>query len=206
MARNAAVPTEIRTSRVVLRPWRADDAARLHPILLENWDHLSPWIPQRVADPATESEVAARLASFAADFAADEKWRFGMFSVDGQTVLGEIDLFPRNATGRVAYGESDRAEIGYWLRADKTGHGLVTEAVQTVMSVARSLSRISRLEIRCDARNAPSAAIPKRLGFVLETTIDEPPSMPGAERSALEVWVLPTAIQSPAGTSTIRSP
>jgi hypothetical protein len=30
-------------------------------------------------------------------------------------------------------------------------------------------------EVRCDARNAPSAAIPRRLGFDLTATIAEPP-------------------------------
>ena len=67
------VPAEIRTQRFLLRPWRATDAAQLHPVLVENWEHLSPWIPRRVADPATVPELEQRLESFAADFAYDFK-------------------------------------------------------------------------------------------------------------------------------------
>jgi RimJ/RimL family protein N-acetyltransferase len=162
----------------------------LHPILVANWEHLSPWIPRRVADPATIPEVEQRLELFAADFANDLKWRYGMFSPDGQTILGEIDLFPRNAIDRVVYGESDRAEIGYWLRKDLTGQGLVTEGVETIMEIARGLPRITRLEIRCDAANLASSAIPKRLGFTLDTTLEEPPSTPGERSSQLQIWAL----------------
>ena len=67
--------------------------------------------------------------------------------------------------------DADRAEIGYWLRSDMTGQGLVSEAVRAVLDVASSLSKVSRVEIRCDARNLPSAAVPRRLGFALESSV-----------------------------------
>ena len=184
------VPIEIRTSRALLRPWRASDAVALRPVLVENWEHLSPWIPHRVADPATPAEVEQRLESFAADFADDVKWRYGMFTPDEQTILGEIDLFPRDATDRVVYGASDRAEIGYWVRKDMTGRGYVTEGVEAIVGLARDLSRISRLEIRCDAANVASSAIPKRFGFTLERTIEQPSSRAGDRPTGLEVWIL----------------
>ena len=182
------VPTEIRTPRLFLRPWRSDDAVRLQPILAENWAHLSPWIPARIADPATVPLVADRLAGFEADFAADREWRYAMLSADQRDVLGEIALFPRSAAGRVAYRDADRAEIGYWLRADWTGRGLVTEAARAVLDVAIELSQVSVVEIRCDARNGASSAVPRRLGFVL-----------GAESSTesngqLEIWCFECAI------------
>jgi RimJ/RimL family protein N-acetyltransferase len=192
----AAVPPEIRTERLYLRPWRAEDAEALHPILVANYEHLAPWIPPRVATPAVVPLLAERLAAFGAEFDADREWRFAMLTSDEQTLLGEIDLFPRSATGRVAFADADRAEIGYWLRADETGRGLVTEAVRAVIEVAKRTGRFTHLEIRCDARNAPSAAVPKRLGFELATTIDEPPppKSPPSESAGVElqVWTLDT--------------
>jgi RimJ/RimL family protein N-acetyltransferase len=184
------VPAEIRTQRFLLRPWRATDAAQLHPVLVENWEHLSPWIPRRVADPATVPELEQRLESFAADFANDLKWRYGMFASDETSIFGEIDLFPRDATDRVVYGSADRAEIGYWVREDMAGQGLVTEGVETIMGLARTLGRIQRLEIRCDAANLASSAIPKRLGFSLEKTVDEPASVAGHRGSELQIWIM----------------
>ena len=59
-----------------------------------------------------------------------------------------------------------------------------------IVDVARRTGRFAHLEIRCDARNAPSAAVPKRLGFELATTIDEPPASPQDPNVQLQVWTL----------------
>jgi ribosomal-protein-serine acetyltransferase len=163
-------PVELRTARLRLRPWRGDDAVGLHPILEINREHLGPWIPARVADPATIPELTTRLNGFAANFAADREWRFGMFSPDEREVFGEIGVFPRNAAGRVAFADADRAELGYWLRVDQTGRGIVTEAARAVLDVVHAVPQFSHVEIRCDARNEASVAVARRLGFELATS------------------------------------
>ena len=165
------VPHELRTDRLVIRPWRAEDAVALHPILEANWAHLGPWIPARVATPVPVAELAVRLAGFAADFEAAREWRYGVFALDTHEILGEIGLYPRSATGRVPYAGADRIEVGYWLRSDVTGRGYATEAARAVIRVASTLDRLNRVEIRCDPRNVASAAIPRRLGFTLESTL-----------------------------------
>lgn len=182
------VPTEIRTARVLLRPWRAEDAPELLPILEANRDHLGPWIPARVSTPVPVPELAERLAGYSREFEAAREWRYGMFSPDESTLLGEIGLYPRDAAGRVAYADASCVEMGYWLRADATGQGLVTEAAEVLLDLAAKLPRLSHVEIRCDARNAPSAAIPKRLGFTLATTIAERTVPSTAEPIYLQVW------------------
>jgi RimJ/RimL family protein N-acetyltransferase len=184
------VPIEIRTERLCLRPWRGEDAEALHAILVANYEHLAPWIPPRVATPAVVPLLAERLAAFGAEFQADREWRFAMLATDERTILGEVDLFPRSAAGRVAFPDADRAEIGYWIRADETGRGLVTEAVLAIVDVARRTGRFTHLEIRCDARNEPSAAVPKRLGFELAATIEEPPASPESPGVQLQIWNL----------------
>jgi RimJ/RimL family protein N-acetyltransferase len=182
-----SVPVEIRTARLLLRPWRSEDAAALHPILQENWAHLGPWIPARIATPAPIPVLAERLSGFAADFAADREWRYAMIKSDDDAVLGEVGLFPRSATGRVHYAQADRVELGYWLRADATGRGFVTEGAHAMLAAAAALPHVSCVEVRCDARNAPSAAIPRRLGFDLTTTIAERGSST-EPRGELQVW------------------
>jgi RimJ/RimL family protein N-acetyltransferase len=187
-----SVPAELRTARLLLRPWRSEDAPALHPILEANWAHLGPWIPARIATPAPIPVLAERLSGFAADFAADREWRFAMLTRDDNRVLGELSLFPRSAAGRVPYPDADRVELGYWLRADATGHGLVTEAAEAVLAMAATLPHVSQVEIRCDARNAPSSAIPRRLGFELTATIPEPGT---AEEPPAELQVWTTALR-----------
>ncbi len=190
----SAAPIEVRTARVLLRPWRAEDAGNLLPVLEANRDHLGPWIPARIATPAPVPILAERLAGFAADFSADREWRFGMFSLADGKLLGEVALFPRAAGGRVPFAEADRVELGYWLRADETGQGLVTEAARAAINLASHIPRFSRVEIRCDARNGPSGNIPVRLGFTLLSTTAET-GADGVNRE-MQLWVseLPSAV------------
>jgi RimJ/RimL family protein N-acetyltransferase len=176
-------PEQIVTPRLHLRRWRAEDAAELHPILEANQAHLGDWIPRRVSSAVPVPELAERLAGFAADFAAKREWRFAIFSRDEGRLLGQADVFSRNANGRVPYDDADRAEIGYWIREDAAGNGYVTEAARALMDLARQLPRYTRIEIRCDARNTPSAAVPKRLGFSLDETIHR-------DGIDLQVWSL----------------
>ena len=183
----SVVPIEIRTARLLLRPWRAEDAGALAPVLEANRDHLAPWIPARIATPAPVPVLAERLAGFAADFAADREWRFGMFTLREGKLLGEVGLFPRAARGRVPFAEADRVELGYWLRGDETGRGFVTEGARAVLTVASHIPRFSRAEIRCDSRNAPSAAVPPRLGFTLLAAVAEGGGE--AEDRHMQVWV-----------------
>jgi RimJ/RimL family protein N-acetyltransferase len=185
-----SLPGEIRTARLVLRSWRADDASSLQPILETNRDHLSPWIPARIAEPAPTAILAERLAGFARNFAADREWRFGMFRVDTGMTLGEVALFPRATSGRVPLADADHVEIGYWLRVDQTGHGFVTEAAQALLGVASRFPQFSRVEIRCDDRNGSSAAIPRRLGFNVAATIPDSATPSGTSQSHLQVWTL----------------
>jgi RimJ/RimL family protein N-acetyltransferase len=184
------VPDTLTTERTILRRWRPSDAVQLGPVLEANWDHLGPWIPIHVAEPIPKAELETRLAGFVADFDADLKWRYGMYSASENDLLGEVDMFPRDANGRVAYSECDRVEIGYWVRSDLTGRGLVTEGVRRMLDLAASLPRVERAEIRCDARNAPSAAIPARLGFVLERSIREHSPAFKEPNAELQVWSL----------------
>jgi len=174
-----------------MRPWQAADAPALHPILVANWKHLGPWIPARVATPVPVPELAQRLAGFGDDFASGREFRYGLFAPDGHHVLGEAGLYPRSATGRVPLADATCIELGYWLRADLTGQGLVTEASRALMAVAESLPRLTHVEVRCDSRNEPSAAIPKRLGFALTSTLVEPAHQPDEEPVLLQVWTSP---------------
>jgi RimJ/RimL family protein N-acetyltransferase len=187
------IPSEIRTPRLLLRAWRPEDAVRLEPILIRDADHLGPWIPAAVATPASVPELADRLTRFAADFAAARAWRFAMFSAADDELLGEIDLFPRNATGRVSLADADLAEVGYWLRRDRIMQGLATEGVRAVLAVAAECERFAHVEIRCDPRNVRSAALPARLGFSL--TVDDVDDAEAADATPakLSIWTLPLA-------------
>lgn len=178
----SSIPAELRTARLLLRHWRADDAAALLPLLQANLTRLSPWLPAHVAMPAPLPELAERLGGYARDFAQDHAYRYALLSAHDCRLIGEVDLFPRAASGRVPLSEADCVELGYWLDAAHTGRGFVTEATSALLDVAVALPQMLHAEIRCDTGNASSAAVPKRLGFHL-----------GWVQDGLEIWQLPLA-------------
>ena len=185
---NGVMPDELQTTRLVLRRWRPGDAVALQPVLAANVAHLAPWIPWRVAEPLEAGPLAARLAEFSAAFDEMREWRYGLFASEDGTVLGEVSLFPRNGAGRVTLDAADHLEIGYWVRADRTGEGLATEAARAARDLAATVDGVSRITIHCDERNAASAAIPRRLGFQLATVVTKEPSSPAQSPVRLQIW------------------
>lgn len=179
---------EFRTSRLLIRRWRTSDAADLAPVLAANVDFLAPWIPWRVAEPLPADQLATRLEEFAAAFDADREWRYGIFELETGRVLGDVGLFPRNETGRVAFDAADHIEMGYWLRRDSTGHGYATEAARGALELALSLPGITRIAIHCDERNHASAAIPRRLGFRHVSTVNVPGVRANDPLCRLQLW------------------
>jgi RimJ/RimL family protein N-acetyltransferase len=170
---DAPIAALIRTSRLVLRPWSAADAPAVGPVLEANVAHLGSWIPAHVAAPAALPALAERLAAFGADFADGREFRFAIVRADTGEVLGEADLFPRSvAAGRCPLVDADHIELGYWLAASATGHGYATEAAGALLDLAATLPALTHVEIRCDELNVPSAAVPLRLGFALDSITD----------------------------------
>jgi ribosomal-protein-serine acetyltransferase len=61
-----------------------------------------------------------------------------------------------------------RTEIGYWLREDLQGRGLMTRSAKALVDFAFINLGLHRVEIRAATDNRRSRAVPERLGFVQE--------------------------------------
>ena len=155
---------EIGTERLRLRRWRIADAPALKAVLDANVEHLKLWIPWRVAAPGELEDIEERCAAWSMDFDAGRSFIWAIWTLKGE-LLGGVGIYPRDAKGRVDLPLADRAEVGYWLKADMTGKGYATEAARAAVEVAKGLPRVKRIEMRCDPKNAASIAVPKRLGF-----------------------------------------
>lgn len=175
-------PPRVETPRIVLRPWQSDDAAALIDVVHRHIGHLRPWMPWATLEGHADlAVVAARLGGFGAAFASGLDWPYVMTDRADGTLLGSVGLHARIAP--------DALEIGYWIRADRSGEGLVTEAVVALAASVFAACAVSRLEIRCDVRNAPSAAVARRAGFRHVTTVPGDTSATGDPRDTM-IWEL----------------
>lgn len=64
--------------------------------------------------------------------------------------------------------QSRRAEVGYILHREFWGNGYMTEALSYLIDYAFAKLGLNRLEADIDPRNAASARLLERLGFVRE--------------------------------------
>jgi RimJ/RimL family protein N-acetyltransferase len=170
-------PERIRTERLLLRCWRPDDAPLIQEAIAGSLEHLRPWLPWALAEPSPAAAMAERLELFAAWFQVGEDWHYGIFAPGEQRVIGGCGLHPRIGPLGI--------EIGYWIRADETRRGYATEAAEALTRAALALPGIERVEIRCDARNHPSAGIPRKLGYQLVETRPDNAAPGGGPREVL---------------------
>jgi len=76
--------------------------------------------------------------------------------------------------GTVGFGIPNRdngIEIGYWLRQDLQGQGIMTRSVEAIITMLFVEVGMHRVTIRAATSNIPSRGIPERLGFKHEGTL-----------------------------------
>lgn len=175
----AQPPSELRTSRLVVRRWRPDDAPLLKAAIDSSLEHLRRWMPWARNEPTPLEGIRERLELFSSNFDRGVEWLYGIFTPEGTRVLGGTGLHPRiRVTG---------LEIGYWVREGETGKGYATEAAAALTAAGMALPHIDHIEIRCDPRNTLSAAIPSRLGYRHVETLQDYEVAEGVVRDAM-IW------------------
>ena len=127
-----------------LRPLRADDAPDIFTAIDTQREHLGRWLPFVAATHRVEQtrEVVFTLRS-------------------GNAFAGLIGFKSADAARR-------SVEIGYWLRSEYQGRGLMTAAVEALCRTAFGQMGMENVEIKCAAGNLRSNRIPLRLGFRLD--------------------------------------
>ena len=157
------VPDEIIGERILIRPFRSDDAQAIFDAIYESRDHLYSWLPFATPDyNLQEAQAFARRAQ--ARWILREDMPVGIWRREDGRYLGGTGLHRIDWT-------VPHFELGYWLRRSEEGKGYMTEAVTLLCRMCFETLSANRVEIRCDAQNARSAAVPRRLGFVHEATL-----------------------------------
>lgn len=126
----------------------------------ENFDIWFPWVKKTQSGEDMKVFILKCQEEFKSGTSAD----FGVM-YEGRWIgsMGFHTINTKNAW----------AEIGYWIDKEYEGKGLMTECVKAVIDYGFRDHHLHRIQIKCDARNLKSKAIPERLGFTLEGVIRE---------------------------------
>jgi ribosomal-protein-serine acetyltransferase len=144
----------------MLHPLDATDSRELWTSVEGSRGHLEPWLPWVPFNIDMDSSGRYAEAS-AADWDAARACRFTIRDRASRKFLGVIGL------------ESfahlhENVELGYWLRVDAWGKGLMTEAGQAVLDWAFGPVNAHRVRVAAATDNHPSLHVIGRLGFRFE--------------------------------------
>jgi RimJ/RimL family protein N-acetyltransferase len=166
-------PPDLRTDRILLRPWRADD---LDELVAELQD---PEIPRwtRIPEPYGHADGRSFLA------AAERGWSEGtgasfaiVDAADGQLV-GSIG---------VRFHEPGAATVGYWVARGARGRGIAAEALRLVSVWVLDVLEVERLELLTAPDNEPSQRVAEKAGFTREGLLRRYMEVKGRRRD----WVM----------------
>lgn len=154
----ATIPI-IATDRLVLRPFRSEDAPEVARILStpRMFEHT-----RRFEQPYPVETAVSWISSHADDAARAVKLQWAITLPD-DTLIGTVSL----ALER----DPPQGDLGYWVSVPHWGRGYATEAVRAVIAHGFEVLRLPRIEGMCYATNAASTRVLEKSGLVLERTL-----------------------------------
>ena len=159
----ASLPEELRGPGLLLRRYRAGDAALVHEAALESAAEVSPY--ETWCHHGYTLEEAAEYAGW-----WDQAWDRGSayyFAVCDETTgryLGSCGLCPLER-------EHATAGLGFWVRTPDTGRGVATAAARLVAEAGFEHLGLNRIELLIAVDNTASIRVAEKLGATYEGTM-----------------------------------
>ena len=162
------LPGPIETARTVIRPYQKGDGPRLHQAVNVRRDVVWLWLPWATSDHADidDSIYFVEQALRRSKDAACRSFVVAVLDRDQRAILGGLGFHRIDA-------DESTAEIGYWIRGDRHGEGLCTEAAAAFITAGFTAQEhggwgFRRITLLCAAENTGSWRVAEKLGMRLE--------------------------------------
>ncbi|ORY38788.1 acyl-CoA N-acyltransferase [Rhizoclosmatium globosum] len=159
----APIPTQMHTSRLILRAFEDADALPFHEAIEPALPSLRKWISSTTEQNTLQTQQA-RIRKAQSDWAAGTRYNYLVIERETGCIAGLVGVFNVNWTNR-------NCTFGYWLVPSCEGKGYAAEAVRQLEAVATGEMGLDRIAIMCDVRNERSARLARKLGYVYEGTL-----------------------------------
>jgi RimJ/RimL family protein N-acetyltransferase len=150
------------TQRLVLRPYREEDAADVRRVAGER---AIADTTMRIPHPYQNSDAVAFIERQQDNFAGGRSVQFAMTSAADGELLGGVglEIDPDHAS----------AELGYYVAVPHWGKGYASEAAAAVVAFAFDVKHLNRVHAHHMTRNPASGRILQKLGMRHEGTLRE---------------------------------
>jgi len=151
------LPT-LHTPRLTLRPMTVSDTDGVTKMIRDSQSEFTRWFGW--ASSSTRPAVKEYIQSAEEAMALGTAWHYVILLWSGRLVgrVGLSVIDPANSS----------AELGYMLRTDAEGNGMMTEAASGLLSHAFGPGRLHRISAFADCENERSRRVLARLGFQQE--------------------------------------
>ena len=144
----------LETKRLLIRPWREDDAADLYKYASD------PDVGPAAGWPPHQS-IEESLTVIRDIFSNDATWAIEL--KDSHEVIGCIGYYTQ-LTSNIGIGEED-AEIGYWIGKPHWNKGYATEALRAMIDYCFNTKGFITLWADFFIGNAASGRVMEKCGF-----------------------------------------
>ncbi|MBS1715317.1 MAG: GNAT family N-acetyltransferase [Armatimonadetes bacterium] len=175
-------PRRLFADGLTVRAYRPGDGVHLAEAVRSSYEHLRPWMPWARPD-STAQDYEKTVEQLVRKF--DDREDFTLAVLEGESFVGSTGYHIR-----VGSLESRNAEIGMWIRADRSGQGTGTRLLKALIQWGFDEWGFERLVWRCDPENRASARVAEKCGMVYEGTLRSDVRLPDGERKDSLVYAL----------------
>ncbi len=153
------------TPRLTLRLLHARDARDLLSVVSASRGELGRYMswPREML---TVEQAKRFIAIGREGWETERTVRLGIFERSGDSLIGSIELDGIDL-------RRSQAELGYWIRSDRTHRGLATEAARWMLHYGYDMVGLHKIRADVAVGNASSARVLQKIGFRLEGTLRE---------------------------------
>jgi RimJ/RimL family protein N-acetyltransferase len=154
MVHSRTIELKSKDERITLRPPDIDDASSIYEAVLVSKQELMPWMDW-CRPGYSQEDTMEWLRNLPVEWEAGEGYHFGIFDVLSGQFLGGCGLNHINRHFRLA-------NLGYWVRSDRTGEGVATEAAILVAQFGFQELGLRRVEIVTGVENSASRRVAEK--------------------------------------------